>query len=185
MSNTRDGLIWAFRELKKSGILYSFSGNGSIKINENRYWITPSGFRKNCLERDDILLIDRNGNVIIGNNKPSIEWENHLFIYDKDKKVRVILHTHFSRYQEINETELEILNKRLSENSGFKFCVIPEIKTYYEKLKDEIKERSLCDSVLIIKDHGYFSLSDSVFKAVNLIEEIDFLLRSQVIIKKS
>ena len=79
-------LFKIIRELNNKNCVSGSSGNISIKIDENRYIITPSGKLMISLKKEDILLIDSNGRIIGENNgklKASSEALMHLFCYRK------------------------------------------------------------------------------------------------------
>lgn len=86
LNNIEQNKIDLFRiikELNNKGYISGSSSNISIKIDENRYIITPSGKSVIGLREEDFLLIDHNGIIIRRNNnnlKVSSEILMHLFL---------------------------------------------------------------------------------------------------------
>ena len=55
-------------------------GNISIKVEENKVLITPTMVSKGYMVEDDIILIDYDGNGLMGNKKPSSEYLLHTTV---------------------------------------------------------------------------------------------------------
>ena len=68
-------------------------GNISVKDDEGRIWITPGGTDKGIMRAEDIVLVDREGQVIKG-GKPSSELAFHKMIYETRSDIRAIIHAH-------------------------------------------------------------------------------------------
>ncbi|MBS7638696.1 class II aldolase/adducin family protein [Candidatus Bathyarchaeota archaeon] len=85
-----------FRRLDEEGLNYGRSGNISVRIKgeAERYFITPSGVPKATLKEEDILLIDREGNIVEGERNPSIEVKLHVSIYRRYPHFNAIIHAH-------------------------------------------------------------------------------------------
>jgi len=69
-------------------------GNGSVRLDERRILITPSGLPKNKLKPGDLVLYDIVSGTYTGIHKPSIEAVVHAKIYTKNSSVGAILHAH-------------------------------------------------------------------------------------------
>jgi L-fuculose-phosphate aldolase len=115
----RSDLLKVVRELDSKGFMCGSSGNISIKIDDNRYLITPSGIPVFILEEDNILLIDSGGNTIDNRNdglKASSEVLMHLLCYKKKADIRSVIHSHAP-----SASAFAISGKSLD------LCVMPEI----------------------------------------------------------
>ncbi len=75
------------------GITTGAGGNASLKT-DHGILITPSGKFKGKLEEKDIILINKNGEILRGRGKPSSEWRMHVLIYEKRDDVKSVLHCH-------------------------------------------------------------------------------------------
>jgi ribulose-5-phosphate 4-epimerase/fuculose-1-phosphate aldolase len=89
----RHALIGASRELVRSGLTYGRSGNISVRRDERRFFITPSGMPPDILRPDDVPLMDIDGRWF-GRRRPSSEWRFHRDIFRSRTEVRAIVHTH-------------------------------------------------------------------------------------------
>ncbi len=70
-------------------------GNLSIyNRKENLIAISPSGISYEDIDLEDIVIINPEGKVIEGDNKPSSELDLHLLLYQKRNDINAIIHTH-------------------------------------------------------------------------------------------
>lgn len=70
-----------------------YSGNFSARF-EDKILITSSGSSNGYLSEDELVLIDYNGNLVEGNNKPSSEKMLHVEFYKQRPDVNYIIHVH-------------------------------------------------------------------------------------------
>jgi L-fuculose-phosphate aldolase len=115
----KSDLFKVVRELDSKGFMCGSSGNISIKIDDNRYLITPSGIPVFILKEEDILMIDSEGNSINKRNdglKASSEVLMHLLCYKKKENIRSVIHSHAP-----SASAFAISGKSLD------LCVMPEI----------------------------------------------------------
>jgi L-fuculose-phosphate aldolase len=93
INKKRSDLLKVVRELDSKGFMCGSSGNVSIKIDDDRYLITPSGIPVFILKEEDILLIDSEGSPIKTRNdglKASSEALMHLLCYKKRADIRSV-----------------------------------------------------------------------------------------------
>jgi len=69
-------------------------GNISCRLLDGAILITPSGVAKGRLNQDDLVIIDRSGNRVAGEKKPSSEYKLHTLIYSRRNDVGAIIHAH-------------------------------------------------------------------------------------------
>lgn len=81
--------------VKNSGLVLFTWGNVSVIDRENKVVaIKPSGVSYDIMKKEDIVIVDFNGNVIDGKLKPSVDMKTHMEIYKAFKEVGSIVHTH-------------------------------------------------------------------------------------------
>jgi L-fuculose-phosphate aldolase len=86
-------LITGCRELSRLGLTHGTSGNISLRRDERRFFISPTGMAYDALEPDDIPLLDLDGRWF-GRRRPSSEWRFHRDIFKSRDEVGAIVHTH-------------------------------------------------------------------------------------------
>src|ERR1700690_3016495 len=89
----REQLKDACRELLRRGLSFGTSGNISLRRDERRFFVSPTGMPYDTMESDDIPLVDDGGHWF-GRRRPSSEWRFHRDIYRARDEVAAIVHTH-------------------------------------------------------------------------------------------
>jgi L-fuculose-phosphate aldolase len=84
----------AGRQLLERGLVEGTWGNCSLRIDENRMAITPSGRRYEDLAPDDIVIMNYHTLAVEGDIRPSSEKKLHARIYQTRKKIHAVIHTH-------------------------------------------------------------------------------------------
>lgn len=95
LEKLRKEVLEASLNLLKYNLVTLTGGNVSGRDTETGYIaITPSGMDYEKLSPEDIVIIDIEGNVIDGKWKPSVDTNDHLYIYKHKSDVNSIIHTH-------------------------------------------------------------------------------------------
>lgn len=87
-------------ELSASGLTPATSSNFSMRLDDEYIAVTISGRDKGRLDADDVMVVDRDGNAVATNARPSAETLLHTQIYRRFPTARAVLHTH-SRTQSV------------------------------------------------------------------------------------
>ena len=105
MSDSRPGagcaalrtmVLAACRELTRRGLTHGTSGNVSVRCDEQRFFVSPSGMDYELLQADDVPLLHLDGRWF-GRHRPSSEWRFHRDILRSRPDVGAIVHTHSPR----------------------------------------------------------------------------------------
>ena len=150
-------------------------GNVSIRDNDKIY-ITPSGFSYEIMRESDIMIIDLDGTVLEGPHTPSSEWKLHVAIYKARPDVDCILHTH-PLNSSIASVTLETV-PALIEDSAM-ICG-PEIKVaaYGDPGSWELANNTVAalgeNGAVIMRNHGLVNVGkrfSEVFAGANVTEK--------------
>ena len=90
----RDEIIQIGRFMFQKGWVASNDGNISVRLDEERILATPTGMCKGMMHPDDLIVLDRKGNKILGRRERTSEINMHLTIYDLRPDVRGVVHAH-------------------------------------------------------------------------------------------
>jgi L-ribulose-5-phosphate 4-epimerase len=91
----KEELVKTVRAFYFKGLITNAGGNQSARLpGSNKVWITPSGYPRMSLTKDDLVAVDLEGNVVEGDLKPSIEIYAHLAIYKVRPDVNAVIHAH-------------------------------------------------------------------------------------------
>lgn len=69
-------------------------GNISVRVGDDRVWVTPTGVSKGYMTEDMLVCVDLNGTVLEGTAKPSSETAMHLRVYRENPDVGGVVHAH-------------------------------------------------------------------------------------------
>ncbi len=83
--------------LVKKGLVIQTWGNVSGRDKESGFIvIKPSGLSYDQMKPEDMVVIDRQGKIVEGKNKPSTDAPTHLILYNTFESLGGIVHTHSS-----------------------------------------------------------------------------------------
>lgn len=89
----RQEIIRVTRIVANQGLIRSSDGNISVRIDKSRFLVTPSGLYKMSMEPDDPIVVDEQGQVIIGKPglKPTSEINMHLEAFRQRPEINAVL----------------------------------------------------------------------------------------------
>lgn len=87
-------MVDAAMELKHNDLITLSGGNVSVRKENGDYIVTPSGMYYDNMIEDDLIVFDKNGAIIEGNRRPSVDTIALQYIYDNMPEVMAIIHTH-------------------------------------------------------------------------------------------
>lgn len=82
------------RRMYDKGFVASNDGNISCKVGPNTIWTTPTGVSKGFMAEEMLVKMDLNGNVLMGEWKPSSEVKMHLRVYKENPDIQAVTHAH-------------------------------------------------------------------------------------------
>ncbi|MBE7704552.1 MAG: class II aldolase/adducin family protein [Cyanobacteria bacterium SIG29] len=162
------------KRLYSKDLTFATSGNVSVKTEEGIY-ITASGSSLGSLMRENIVLIDFDGNVIAG-DKPSCEKMLHVQIYKQRKDVNAIVHTH-----PVNLTTFAVCHKNLdepimSENILYfeDIPVAPYAMPSSSELVDNTVKYLVDRDVVMMANHGAIAVAKDLELAFQKMETAEY-----------
>ncbi|TCP96274.1 ribulose-5-phosphate 4-epimerase/fuculose-1-phosphate aldolase [Cricetibacter osteomyelitidis] len=180
------------KSLFDRGYTVGGAGNLSVRLDENRVLVTPTGSSLGRLQAERLSVLDMDGNVLSG-DKPSKESVFHLEMYRKDPNCKAIVHLH-STYL----TALSCLENLNAENAMQAFTpyyvmrvgklqVIPYYRPGDINIARELGERALTGKAFLLANHGVVVKGADLIDAVDNTEELEetaklfFILQNQKI----
>ena len=142
-------------------------------------WITPSGMYKGGLSQESLVLIQRDGTVVEGTNRPSIELKMHWASYDARPGSTAAVHTHApavtavgitnQRFPPINTDAIALADTQ----------IVPWFMPGSEELAAAVAEAIKVSRGAILQCHGLMAVGETMRKAANravMLEETARLL---------
>ncbi len=82
------------RMLHENGFVAATDGNLSVRLDENRLLVTPTGISKGRMRVADMVIVDMDGKRLVGQRRVSSEIGMHLMIYRLRPDVHGVVHAH-------------------------------------------------------------------------------------------
>jgi L-fuculose-phosphate aldolase len=90
----RQDLVRFGKMLHAQGFVAATDGNLSVRLDQSRILVTPTGFSKGMMSPEDMVIVDLHGKKLSGFYNPSSEITMHLTIYRMRPDVGAIVHAH-------------------------------------------------------------------------------------------
>ena len=200
----RPTLITAARQFYQMGWMLGTAGNLSARISDNSFWITASGCLKNQLTADDFVLMTLDSDKgefhstptqSHSQKRPSAETSIHAAIYKLFPDAQVCYHVHsiennlVSRFvmgEALPLPPLEML-KGLGiweENPQVTMPIFAnhlEVPRIADQIYSRFKDTAPQIPALLIRDHGVTIWADSLERAGNYLELVEYIFRYMVV----
>lgn len=162
------------RMLHQKNLIAGLDGNVSVKCGD--YLLTtPSGVHKGFLRSDQIIAVDREGQVLQGEGRPTSEIAMHLMVYRLRSGVNAVIHAHPPLI-----TAFSIAGVSLEE------FILPEVvlslgliptAAYATPTTSEVPEsiQGLIEryDALILERHGALTVGQDLMDAYNKMEKLE------------
>jgi L-fuculose-phosphate aldolase len=169
-------VISACRELTRRGLTHGTSGNVSVRCDERRFFVSPSGMDYEALQPDDVPLMDIDGRWF-GRRRPSSEWRFHRDIFQSRDDVGAIVHTHSPRATALACTGRGIpaFHYMVAVGGGRDIRCAPYHGFGTQELSDAalaaLKDRKAC----LLANHGVIATGADLPSAISLAGEVENL----------
>lgn len=163
------------RRVYQRGYVASNDGNISVRVDDKRVLITPTGVSKGFMKIEDIILVDMEGNVLSGHKKPSSEVFMHLRMYTERPDVNSVCHAH-----PVHATGFAVAGVPLDQ------CVLPEVVValgsipliaygtpgtaeFFEPVLPYVKNHD----AFLLANHGALTIGKDVYNAYHKMETLE------------
>ncbi len=170
----KDEIIKVGKLLHQKNFIASNDGNLSIRA-DNIILITPTCTSKGFMTKDDIVLVDLEGNIIEGIKKPTSEILMHLTIYKNRLDVNAVCHAHpiystafASTGKSLTKKVLPEVIISLDEIPLVKYAT-PGTKELSKQLIPFIKKYD----ALLLENHGVLTLGNNLLDAYFKMETVE------------
>lgn len=166
------------RSFYERGYTVGGAGNLSVRLDEERILVTPTGSSLGRLEIERLSIIDIEGKLLSG-DKPSKESVFHLEMYRRNPDCKAIVHLH-STYL----TALSCLDNLNYDNAIQAFTpyyvmrvgklpVIPYYRPGSPDIARELGERAHSGKAFLLANHGVVVTGSDLLDAADNTEELE------------
>jgi L-fuculose-phosphate aldolase len=171
----REEIVYWSRKVQEYGYVSATDGNLSMRIDENRVIITPSGVPKGEMTLDAPIIMDMEGNKLEGDGKPSSEGKLHIEVYRLRPDVDAVIHAHPPKCIAFTVAGIPIDT-----------CLLPEVvvtigaiptSAYATPTTDEVPESirphiMKSDAVMLAR-HGSLTVGKCLKSAFKILEKME------------
>jgi len=93
-SKIRREIVSTGQALHERGFIAACDGNLSVRLDEKRVLVTPTGMSKGAMRTSDLVIVNMDGRKLKGRREVTSEIGMHLLIYRMRPDVRGIVHAH-------------------------------------------------------------------------------------------
>lgn len=182
-------------------VTFTWGNVSGIDRENNLIVIKPSGVEYEKMTKEDMVVVDFEGNVVEGNLKPSSDTLTHIELYKKFKDIKGVVHTH-STYATIWAQAGVNLPALGTTHADYFYGDIPctrkmtkeEIESNYEKETGKVIVERFSDinpnemKAVLVNCHGPFTWGESPLKAVEnsvVLEEVAKMALNSKLINSS
>lgn len=169
--------------LYERNLVTASDGNISVRISEEHILLTPSGRNKGMLQKEEILVLDGNGNTIQGEGRASKEYPMHKEIYRRRQDVKAVVHTH-----PVYATAFALAGKNLPDNYLIESRMIlgrtaladyaapgtPALAAAAARYAEE------CNAILL-RNHGALTLGKNLMDAFQKMEVMESIAKTIIL----
>jgi L-ribulose-5-phosphate 4-epimerase len=170
LARLRKEVLKANLLLPELGLVVSTQGNVSgFDRKQGLVLIKPSGVSYSRLKPSDLVTLNLAGEKICGENKPSVDWPHHLYLYRNIPGIGGVVHTHSPYATAFAAAGIPVscLTTGQADVFGGAIPVTPYADNRTDNIGKEIVKayRPGCPAI-ILGQHGVFAFDESPEKAV-------------------
>ena len=163
------------RRLYERQYVAANDGNISIRVEDDRIWVTPAGVSKGYMTEDMLVCVDPDGNILSGTAKPSSETGMHLRLYRENPAIRAVVHAH-----PVNATSFAVarvpLDTALMTESVLGLGVVPVTEyavTGSPEIADSVAPFCHDYNALLLANHGALTWGVDAMQAYYRMETLE------------
>lgn len=164
---------------------HAAAGNISVRLDDNTYLISPTGFDLAKMEPDDIVKIDGTGKILESKNRPSSEWQFHLEIFATRPDANAIIHVHSPYMTAYAVSNVPLTARILPEfvNTVGELPVVPYAVPHTRELADAVGKVIVDHDCVLIANHGSITIGPNLTTAMNNVEISEFTCQVSLLCK--
>lgn len=165
----RQELIDVARTMEKYDLVKMSGGNVSFRTEGGLILVTPSAMSYNTMVPEDIVIVDKEGNVVEGNRRPSSDLKALLYIFNNMPKVNAIIHTHQPMATAVSliSDVLPVITTTMVDEVKAEVNVAPFTISSDEGMGIQTVKYAGDSLCVILKNHGVMAYGNSLGQALS------------------
>jgi L-fuculose-phosphate aldolase len=171
----RQEIVKYSHKVQQYGYVSATDGNLSVRLDENRILITPSGLEKGEMTLEAPIIVDMEGNKLEGDGKPSSEGKMHIEVYKLRPDVNAVIHAHPPKC-----IAFTIAGQPVDT------CLLPEVVVTLgavptsryatpttDEVPDSIREYIMKSDAVMLSRHGSLTVGADLKSAFKILEKME------------
>ena len=172
------------QRLHAAGWVANHDGNISVRLEEDRFLITPTAVSKADVDRSKLLVVDERGQRVSGCYRPFSELNLHLYAYRERPDVQVVMHAHPPTATGFAVAGVEVLSTMMAEPVVSLGDVIPLVPYARPKTPESTLNMgpALAQSdAFLLQNHGVVTVGPDLETAFLRMELVEHLAKIQLV----
>jgi len=163
------------RKMYLNGFISSTDGNISVRLDTNLFLCTPSNVCKGDLEPEQILLTNKDCEILEGVGNVSSEFYTHLSVYEERQDISAVIHAHPIYSIVLSLVNISMCTPILPELvMTLREVPTTEYATPGSKEGADIIKPWICNhDALILKAHGVLTVGKDLNQAYSYLERVE------------
>lgn len=189
MENIKQKIIDVCQRLHDRNLLAAADGNVSIKEDNQKIWITPTGQTKAFMDNKELACINIDNKIVSG--KPSSERKLHLAIYKNCPTAKAVVHAHPPHaiawslaFSDMKELPYKSLPEVILATG--KIPIVPYARPGSDEMGDSLIPFLPDYKVLIMQKHGAVAWGETIeeaYRGIERVEHISYILKLAIELK--
>jgi len=167
-------MVAVCRALYQRQLLAAQDGNLSVRDGENLL-TTPSGVNKGFIREEDILTVDRSGQVLAGAGQPTTELLLHLEVYRLRPEAGAVIHAHPPIATAFTIAGISLAESILPEVvlSLGAIPTAPYATTGTPEMAAAVRDLLPYYDAILLEQHGALTVGKNLWEAYNRMEKVE------------
>lgn len=153
--------------LYRENLIVGTWGNLSMRVNRNGneyYLVTPSGMEYEDTTIEDILVLDKDGKILLGKRRPTSELRMHLKLYEERSEINAIIHTHstFATACAVVGIGIPMMVEDMIQHIGGNVRIAKYALPGTEELAENVCHAIEDRKAVLLKNHGALGMGENL-----------------------
>ena len=169
LRSMHETVLAASKELNDHGLVEGSSGNLSARIDDRHVCMTPSSIPYDEMVLDDLVVVDLDGNVALGDKGPTSEKALHLACYRRYPEVGGVIHSHavYATMFAVAREPIPAAIEEVAVYIGGDVPVCEYTMTGTDELGEEVASKLGDRAAVLVANHGMVTVGPTLDKALH------------------
>ena len=186
-ADPRHDIVTTGEYLINHQLAWGSTGNISARFDDNSFFISASGATLGSLSTDTLALCRITGEPLVSTIKPSKEHRVHAAMYRSDPKAKAIIHTSppYTSLIAAAGPSIGLPIGLFIESAALlqKIRWVPFLVPGSDELVEAVGSAAKESDVIMMQNHGVIISADTMRKALNKVDTLEFLCRMVITAK--